>query len=174
HQPFLALLECVVLDGERAHVDERARHGLLPSHSHDCLSSWTGRAFVLTSSAPGLFAEMLRLATNEPLTAPFEPGRPRATFTRPLGEAGMEFRILGSMEVLDGARRIELPAGRGRALLALLVLHAGEAVASERLIDELWGEQPPATVATVVQGLVSRLRKQLEPGRGRREAPTIL
>src|SRR5947208_14935663 len=86
----------------------------------------------------------------------------------------MEFRILGPMEVLDGARRIELPAGRGRALLALLVLHAGEAVASERLIDELWGEQPPATAATVVQGLVSRLRKQLEPGRGRREAPTIL
>jgi DNA-binding SARP family transcriptional activator/tetratricopeptide (TPR) repeat protein len=86
----------------------------------------------------------------------------------------MEFRILGSMEVLDGARRIQLPAGRGRALLALLVLHAGEAVASERLIDELWGEHPPATAATVVQGLVSRLRKQLEPGRGRREAPTIL
>jgi DNA-binding SARP family transcriptional activator len=74
----------------------------------------------------------------------------------------MEFRILGSMEVLDGARPLALPAGRGRALLALLVLHAGEAVSAERLIDELWGEHPPATASTVVQGHVSRLRQVLE------------
>src|SRR5438477_405028 len=52
----------------------------------------------------------------------------------------MDFRILGSTEVLDGTRRVELPAGRGRALLALLILHAGEPVAAERIIDELWGE----------------------------------
>src|SRR2546428_552211 len=48
----------------------------------------------------------------------------------------MEFRILGSMEVLDGTRRIDLPAGRARALLALLVLHAGETVPAERPIEE--------------------------------------
>jgi DNA-binding SARP family transcriptional activator/tetratricopeptide (TPR) repeat protein len=86
----------------------------------------------------------------------------------------MEFRILGSMEVLDGTRRVDLPAGRGRALLALLVLHAGEAVSAERLIDELWGEHPPPTAGTVVQGLVSRLRKELEPGRGKGEPPALL
>jgi DNA-binding SARP family transcriptional activator/tetratricopeptide (TPR) repeat protein len=78
---------------------------------------------------------------------------------------GVEFRILGSMEVLDGDRRVNLPAGRGRALLALLVLHAGTAVSAERLIDELWGESPPPTAGTVVQGLVSRLRKRLDPAR---------
>jgi len=77
----------------------------------------------------------------------------------------VEFRILGSMEVLDGARRVELPSGRGRSLLALLTLHAGEPVSSDRLIDELWGGDPPATAATVVQGLVSRLRRVLEPER---------
>jgi DNA-binding SARP family transcriptional activator/tetratricopeptide (TPR) repeat protein len=77
----------------------------------------------------------------------------------------VEFRILGSMEVLDGGRRIDLPVGRGRSLLALLVLHAGEVVSADRLIDELWGENSPPTAGTVVQGLISKLRKLLEPGR---------
>src|SRR5207249_11120686 len=78
------------------------------------------------------------------------------------------------MEVLDGTRRVAIPAGRGRALLALLVLHAGEAVTAERLIDELWGEHPPSTAGTVVQGLVSRLRRELEPGRRRGEPSALL
>src|SRR5215472_4077565 len=79
----------------------------------------------------------------------------------------MDFRILGSIEVLDGARRVGLPSGRSRSLLALLILHAGEPVPAERIIDELWGEEPPRTAGTVVQGLVSRLRRALEPGRAK-------
>jgi DNA-binding SARP family transcriptional activator/class 3 adenylate cyclase len=75
----------------------------------------------------------------------------------------MEFLILGPTEVLDGGRRVPLPSGRGRALLALLVLHAGEPVSADRLIDELWGEDPPPTARTVVHGLVSRLRRLVEP-----------
>jgi DNA-binding SARP family transcriptional activator/class 3 adenylate cyclase len=78
----------------------------------------------------------------------------------------MEFRILGATEVLDGARRVQLPSGRGRALLALLALHAGEPVSADRLIDELWGEDPPPTARTVIHGLVSRLRRLLEPPGG--------
>src|SRR5207247_6434838 len=57
------------------------------------------------------------------------------------------------------------PAGPGRPLLAVLALHAGEVGSTERLIDERWGEDPPPTASTVVQGHVSRLRKLLEPGR---------
>ena len=75
----------------------------------------------------------------------------------------MEFRILGPTEVLDGGRRRPLPSGRGRALLALLALQAGEPVSADRLIDELWGDDPPPTARTVVHGLVSRLRRVLEP-----------
>jgi DNA-binding SARP family transcriptional activator len=47
------------------------------------------------------------------------------------------------------------------------VLHAGDPVSADRLIDELWGEGPPPTARTVVHGLVSRLRGVLEPGRGK-------
>src|SRR5437879_8364657 len=79
----------------------------------------------------------------------------------------MTFGLLGATEVRDEARRVERPTGRARSLLALLILHAGEPVAAERVVDELWGEDPPRTAGTVVQGLVSRLRRALEPGRAK-------
>lgn len=86
----------------------------------------------------------------------------------------MEFRILGPLEVDDGDRPVPLPSGRGRALLALLVLHAGEVVSAERLVDDLWGETPPPTAPTALQGLVSALRKRLEPSRRPGEVPGVL
>ena len=86
----------------------------------------------------------------------------------------MEFRILGPTEVLDGRWQVPLPRGRGRALLALLALHAGQPISADRLIDELWGESPPPTARTVVHGLVSRLRAVLEPGRGRARPGALL
>ena len=73
----------------------------------------------------------------------------------------MEFRILGRLEVHDGQRVLELRGSRERELLAYLLLHANEPVATERLIDELWGTEPPATVSTVLHVYVSRLRKLL-------------
>ena len=86
----------------------------------------------------------------------------------------MQFRILGSLEVRDDDRLVPLPAGRARALLALLILRAGEVVSADRLVDDLWGETPPPTAGKALQGLVSALRKRLEPARTAREAPTIL
>jgi DNA-binding SARP family transcriptional activator len=86
----------------------------------------------------------------------------------------MEFGILGATVVRDRARLIALPAGRARALLALLILHVGEPVAAERIIDELWGEDAPPTAGTVVQGLISRLRRSLEPARARGGPSSIL
>lgn len=76
----------------------------------------------------------------------------------------MEFRLLGAMEVRGASGPIELPSGRGRAMLAILALHSGRPVAAARLIDELWGGTPPATAATVVHGLVSKLRRALSSG----------
>ena len=60
----------------------------------------------------------------------------------------MDFRILGPFEVLDDGRRVALGGAKQRALLALLVIHANEPLGTERLIDELWGEHPPATAGT--------------------------
>jgi DNA-binding SARP family transcriptional activator len=80
----------------------------------------------------------------------------------------MEYRILGPLEISDDGRELELGSGKQRALLAILLLHANEIVSPDRLIDELWGEQPPATAAKTLQVHVSRLRKTLGPEAGLR------
>jgi DNA-binding SARP family transcriptional activator len=86
----------------------------------------------------------------------------------------MEFRILGPLEVRERNRALPLGGRRQRALLAYLLLHANEAVSSDRLIDELWGSAPPETVQTMLQVYVSRLRKVLEPGRARGASDRML
>ena len=73
----------------------------------------------------------------------------------------MEFRILGPLEVLDGNRAVEIRGDIQRALLAILLLNANAVVATDRLIDELWEDSPPASGNTALQVRVSQLRKGL-------------
>jgi DNA-binding SARP family transcriptional activator len=73
----------------------------------------------------------------------------------------LEFRILGPLEVLAGGEALPLGGQKQRALLAILLLRAGQVVSTDRLIDDLWGENPPRTAATSLQNLVSQLRKAL-------------
>jgi WD40 repeat protein/DNA-binding SARP family transcriptional activator len=61
---------------------------------------------------------------------------------------------------VDG-RAVAVGAGKPRALLAMLALNAGSTVSSDRLIDGLWGDPPPASAAKLVQVHVSQLRKAL-------------
>ena len=76
----------------------------------------------------------------------------------------MDVRLLGPVEASVDGRAVAVGAGKPRALLALLALHAGSTVSSERLIDGLWGERPPATAVKLVQLHVSQLRKALGAG----------
>jgi DNA-binding SARP family transcriptional activator len=78
----------------------------------------------------------------------------------------IEFRVLGSLEVVDQDRQLPLGGPQQRALLAMLLVHRGEPVSSDQLIDGLWGEQPPASGIKIIQGYVSNLRKVPAP-RGR-------
>jgi predicted ATPase/class 3 adenylate cyclase len=75
----------------------------------------------------------------------------------------MDFRILGPLDALDGARHVALGGRKRRAVLAVLLLHPNETLSSEHLIDELWGESPPANALKTLQVHVSRLRKELPP-----------
>ena len=76
----------------------------------------------------------------------------------------MEFGILGPLEATEDGRPLALGGTKQRSLLAMLVLHANEAVSRERLIDALWDGQPPGSAATALQVYVSQLRKVLDPG----------
>jgi len=86
------------------------------------------------------------------------------TETRREGQSpgGADFRLLGPVEVVVDGRAIELGGVKQRALLALLALHANEVVSRDFLIDELWGERPPASAEHSIVVYVSRLRKALQ------------
>ncbi|MGW1768313.1 AfsR/SARP family transcriptional regulator [Streptomyces sp. NPDC002073] len=75
----------------------------------------------------------------------------------------MQFRILGLVEVQDEQTGLRiLPTGaKQRALLGALVVKAGHSVSVQRLIDELWGEHPPAHADNALHGHVARLRRLL-------------
>jgi peptide/nickel transport system substrate-binding protein len=75
-----------------------------------------------------------------------------------------EFRILGPFEARENEHILEVGPGKQQALLALLLLDAGEVVSTGRLIDALWGESPPASALNSVHVYVSRLRKVLGEG----------
>lgn len=74
--------------------------------------------------------------------------------------------MLGPLEVLRDDAPVALPPGHPRALLGMLLIHANSVVSKDRLITELWPEDPPRSAGHALQVYVSRLRRQLEPGLG--------
>ena len=73
----------------------------------------------------------------------------------------MDFWILGPLEVRDGSRTLTLGGAKQRALLAILLLHRNEVVSADRLIEELWGESPPAGARRTLRAYVSKLRRAM-------------
>ncbi|MFP5319853.1 MAG: BTAD domain-containing putative transcriptional regulator [Acidimicrobiia bacterium] len=87
----------------------------------------------------------------------------------------MRFGVLGSLEVVDDhGRPLDLGGSQSRTILAVLLVAAGRVVTAESIVDVVWGEDPPASAAGTLQSYVSRLRRALEPGRGRGEGAKLL
>ncbi|MGH8933668.1 MAG: BTAD domain-containing putative transcriptional regulator [Egibacteraceae bacterium] len=78
----------------------------------------------------------------------------------------MEFRILGPLEVRVSGGQLPVVGAKRRLLLSYLLLYAGEVVSVERLIDALWGSQPPKTAKNTVQAHIANLRRVLAPAHG--------
>src|SRR5262245_9162031 len=74
----------------------------------------------------------------------------------------MDFRLLGAFEVSAGEVTADLGPPKQRALLAVLLLHAGEIIPTDQLIELLWGNSPPRTASHSIQIYVSNLRKAFE------------
>ncbi len=73
----------------------------------------------------------------------------------------MEFRILGCLQVRDGAGVVEIAADKQRTVLAVLLLRAGQTVPVHELEDQLWGDAPPSKAKNTLQAYVYRLRQAL-------------
>ncbi|OLE25467.1 MAG: hypothetical protein AUG49_10680 [Catenulispora sp. 13_1_20CM_3_70_7] len=79
----------------------------------------------------------------------------------PAPQPMFEIRLLGTMEALSEGRRLKLGGTRQRSILAVLLLHLGQTVPKQRLIEYAWPVDPPATAEELVVAYLSRLRKIL-------------
>jgi DNA-binding SARP family transcriptional activator len=68
-------------------------------------------------------------------------------------------RLLGPLKVECGRRLVPIGAGKERLIVVVLALNAGRVVPIERLVDVLWGEDPPQSAGVSTRVLVSRIRK---------------
>src|SRR3954453_20683636 len=73
----------------------------------------------------------------------------------------VDLRLLGPVQVRLDGEPIELGPRKQRAVLAMLALRAGRTVSVDALIEGLWGEEPPASAAKMVQLYISHLRAAL-------------
>ncbi|SFU03292.1 Transcriptional regulatory protein, C terminal [Geodermatophilus amargosae] len=86
----------------------------------------------------------------------------------------MQFNVLGPLQVLDAGRPLALGRPKQRAVLAILLLHAGTVVPLDRLVEELWGPHAPPQALASVQAYVSHLRRLLEPQRAPGAPATVI
>src|ERR1700761_313389 len=71
----------------------------------------------------------------------------------------MKFSVLGPVEADANGQRVAVGGGRQRALLALLLIHAGQVVSRDRLIEDLWAGSPPPGAPQSLDAYLSRLRR---------------
>jgi predicted ATPase/DNA-binding SARP family transcriptional activator len=81
-----------------------------------------------------------------------------------MGAERADFGLLGPLTVSREGTELTLGGPKQRALLAILLLDANQAVTADRLIDALWGDHPPDTAKNTLQVYVSQLRKLLPAG----------
>ena len=77
--------------------------------------------------------------------------------------AGVEFLLLGPVQVFDGARRVAIGGAQPEKALVALVLARGRVVAAGGLVEVLWDGQPPPTASHQVHKIIAGLRRRL-PG----------
>ena len=78
-------------------------------------------------------------------------------------EAGVEFHILGPLEVIHDGRSLTPRGSRERGVLAVLLADGNHVVSVARIAEDLWPGDPPEGAVPAVRVFVSRLRKALRP-----------
>src|SRR5262245_14401472 len=71
----------------------------------------------------------------------------------------VRYRVLGPLEADVEGRPVRLGSPKQRVTLALLLLQPNTVIPAARLVDGLWGDEPPGSATNLVQGYVSGLRK---------------
>ncbi len=74
----------------------------------------------------------------------------------------MRFRLLGPLEIRAGGDWRGIGAPKWRSVLAALLIHPGRIVSADTLINEVWGDAPPARAANLISIYVLRLRRLMD------------
>ena len=85
--------------------------------------------------------------------------------TATVHDAALELRLLGPFDARRAGAAIRLGGAKQRAVLADLLVHLGEVVSVDRLVDDIWPDGPPASATHAIEVYVSALRKVLDPER---------
>jgi DNA-binding SARP family transcriptional activator len=86
----------------------------------------------------------------------------------------IHFGLLGPLEVAIDGKQVDIGGIQPRTVLAVLLAAAARVVSADAIADAVWGDDAPASATGTLQSYVSRLRRVLEPGRGRGEQGTLL
>ncbi|HEX5404388.1 MAG TPA: AfsR/SARP family transcriptional regulator [Pseudonocardiaceae bacterium] len=76
-------------------------------------------------------------------------------------EVDYTFKVLGPLFVRVNGRACTPSASKVRQVLALSLFRVNQIVSLDAMIEELWGDRPPRTAATIVQTYIYQLRKIL-------------
>lgn len=86
----------------------------------------------------------------------------------------MHYRLLGPLQVVHSGTPVDIGAPKQRAVLAMLLLAQGRVVSVDRLIDAVWGDDPPASATASLQAYISNLRRSLRDGSDAQVASPIV
>ncbi|BEL09570.1 hypothetical protein Q0Z83_077610 [Actinoplanes sichuanensis] len=86
----------------------------------------------------------------------------------------LRFEVLGPVRALRDGLPIDLGPAKQRAVLAVLLLSPGKPVPTHRIVDAVWGDEPPENGTNVVQKYVAGLRRVLDPDRSPRTSGELL
>lgn len=92
----------------------------------------------------------------------------------PISTPAVRFEILGPLRAWREDVELELGPGKQRSVLAVLLLNANRPTTTTKIIDAVWGDDPPENGANVVHKYVAGLRRVLEPGRSPRAPSQLL
>ncbi|MDJ0923108.1 MAG: BTAD domain-containing putative transcriptional regulator [Acidimicrobiia bacterium] len=83
-----------------------------------------------------------------------------------MNSGGLEFHVLGPLEVVSATGQVRITAPKQRAILAVLLLHANEVVSTDRLLDDVWGGDDTEVGVSTLHYHMSKLRERLNGGHG--------
>ena len=89
-------------------------------------------------------------------------------------DSQLDFRVLGPLEAVRDGEPVPLDARKPRALLGLLLIHANQVLSTDRILEEIWGDDQPGGGRRTLQVHISKLRRALEPDRKSGQTAEVL